>query len=897
MLPQSPKLAAWPRYAGSKTVAEHCDCELYCLRHKLQRMHQKVRQIIVGKALAFAVFLSFTIGLPAQPTNVLIRPPAEWLRPVEWVMPNQAVRREESEGTRYLLYELQENPAQEEEFVRVVLLMENETGVQDSGSLTIEFDPSFQKLILHRVQIHRAGQILERLDPAKIKIIQPEVGLNQHVYTGAQTALLFVEDLRVGDALEYSYTIRGANPILAGHYASRFIVQSSVPVDRQRFRVVWPSAKPLHHRQHLTTVAPIKTTWQQGVEYVWDFAELPAITYEDLLPIGYELYPYVELSDFASWRDVVDWAVPLYTFPNLNLPTDLQELIQQWRGAATTEERGRLALQFVQDDLRYTGLELGPDSYQPAHPVETFQLRYGDCKGKVALLCAILRELNIEAYPVLVNTSARSAIAHRLPSPFAFNHVIVKLLWDGPAVWVDPTRSHQGGLIADRYLPHYGQALVVKPGVAELENLPSPGTNHALVLVTSTYQINDYETPASLRVETVYHGSEADDMRETLARNNLQSTAKDYLNYYSRFYPEIESRQPLVIADDRVQNILRITEDYQIRNLWETNDSSLQLQATFPAETLHGMLPVPSTRIRTRPLRVTYPLQREQEVIVHLPDDSWNISDTEERVEHEAFSFLYQRKFSDKNVRFIYRCETKLKEVAAENVAGYLKKRDEMDDLLGDTLFRPDNRPQAIWARLNWLMVILGCFGAIGTMVFSLWLWRATRIDPAVLSNAPPPLPEEARLQGLAGWLILVGLGICAAPIWRAVLLGQNWESYLSMSVWQMVATPQGEYYHPLYGPLLIFEFLTTVVFLGFNLLVIGLFFARRAVFPKAFIIFMFANVFYLLIDEIAGAQIPSITAETDSAATREIYRTFASAFIWSAYMVRSRRVKLTFIR
>src|SRR6185436_3900373 len=99
-------------------------------------------------------------------------------------------------------------------------LMENETGVQDSGSLRFSFDPSFEELLLNRVQIHREGKVLERLDRSKIRIIQPEPDLGGHLLTGEQKAVLFVEDLRVGDALEYAYTTRGANPILNGHFST-----------------------------------------------------------------------------------------------------------------------------------------------------------------------------------------------------------------------------------------------------------------------------------------------------------------------------------------------------------------------------------------------------------------------------------------------------------------------------------------------------------------------------------------------------------------------------------------------------------------------------------------------------------------------------------------------------
>src|SRR6266404_4365105 len=86
-------------------------------------------------AVAVIAFLSIAGGLPAQ-TNVSIVPPPDWVRSAEWGAPTSRSGTEKSEGTRYLLYEEQENPPRKEEFVHIVLLMQNETGVQDSGSLS-----------------------------------------------------------------------------------------------------------------------------------------------------------------------------------------------------------------------------------------------------------------------------------------------------------------------------------------------------------------------------------------------------------------------------------------------------------------------------------------------------------------------------------------------------------------------------------------------------------------------------------------------------------------------------------------------------------------------------------------------------------------------------------------
>ena len=97
------------------------------------------------------VSLVFAAELPAQlKTGV---PPGSWVRECSWSAPTNSASEDKSEGVRYLLFEKQDNPAEKERFVHIVRLMENATGVQNSGSLSFDFDPIYQELILHRVRI------------------------------------------------------------------------------------------------------------------------------------------------------------------------------------------------------------------------------------------------------------------------------------------------------------------------------------------------------------------------------------------------------------------------------------------------------------------------------------------------------------------------------------------------------------------------------------------------------------------------------------------------------------------------------------------------------------------------------------------------------------------------
>jgi hypothetical protein len=83
----------------------------------------------------------------------------------------------------------------------------------------------------------------------------------------------------------------------------------------------------------------------------------------------------------------------------------------------------------------------------------------------------------------------------------------------------------------------------------------------------------------------------------------------------------------------------------------------------------------------------------------------------------------------------------------------------------------------------------------------------------------------------------------------------------------------------------------------GLNILVICLFFSRKSMFPKSYIILLLANVTFLLIDELVANKIPFVASESGASSTRDLGRAVVQAIIWCAYMVKSRRVKATFVR
>lgn len=808
----------------------------------------------------------------ADSGEVTTGPVSEWVRPVEWNEKEWARAGETAEGTRWLLYEVQFAPQRKERFTRIILRMQNPAGVQDSGNLSIGFSSSYQQLIIHQVTVRRNGQSRDELDRSKIRLIQPESELDSHLITGRKTALIVVDDLRVGDVLEYSYTTRGENPALGDHFSVRQMVQSGKSLLRQRIRVDWRSPRPLQVREHLVKATRAQTARADGQEYLWDFADLPPIEYEDSTPPEQEQTPYIELSDWETWAQVVEWALPLYAIGTEAAPADAVSQVDRWISSTPSpEERARLALQFVQDELRYTGLELGPASYRPTPPYETLRKRFGDCKGKTLLFCTLLKSMGIEARPALVNTYAGAAVTSRLPTPLAFDHVIAKVRFDGATVWVDPTIDHQGGLIRNRRVSPHGRALVIEPSTKDFELLPLPTQNDERFVQRTFFQISDYTSPVSMRVESTYLGARADHLRQQLAGMERSELSKRFVNYYAEYYPGIQEAAGLSVRDDRTNNAVQVTEQYRIADFWDHKPDEKRYEARFRADALISALTEPATRLRKQPLRLAFPMWCEQSIEVKLPSDDWSIPELKESVEHEAFDFRYHRKFQGRTLKLKYECRTLQPTIPAERVAGYLVKRGRMYELLHDQLQRDDPAE----SRLHWPTIVMSGLTALVAIGCSGLFWFFVRGQPK-----PVPLPAPGEdCKGLAGWLFLLAFGLVGTPVRIVHQLLAARQVYFSEQTWQT--------------PLLAYELVGNIVLaVSFGLLC-ALFLGKRRVFPTTYIVVAGASVLFSWGDYFGASD------QVNPAASAKQYGYSMGAtvgfVIWTIYMQVSRRVKLTF--
>jgi Domain of Unknown Function with PDB structure (DUF3857) len=612
-------------------------------------------------------------------------------------------------------------------------------GLERVSQLRFYFEPSYQSLAIHFIRIIRSGQVTNALDLSAIKIIAKEDDLDEQIYNGTFAAIVFLKDVRVGDVVEYAFSVTGDNPVFAGHFADHFYVAADEPIQTLSFRLIAPASRTLYFHNQGSEIAPTSRLQENDKEYLWERANVPAIATEDQTPVWFEAFPSVWVSEFPDWQSVVQWAAPLFDV-NQPLPPEMKNKAEGWlKQFARPEQRIIAALRFVQQEIRYLGIELGPYSHRPAPPSQTIARRFGDCKDKSLLLHATLRFMGIDSAIALVNSSARRSLDDYEPSPEAFDHAIVQIKIGDRTLWVDPTMESQRGNIDAYYDPPYERALVLRPEVRSLETIPQPNLQAPTTDVQEVYtaQANGQ---VSLHVTTIYRAADADEARYRWSQRSAEEMGKSYLNYYAKQNPSIRAEGPPHISDSEEANIVTIEEKYIIDSFW-TNDWHY-----FNGDAAYSELPKPNISQRTMPLALHHPTFVRQTIQI----DSLAPGDTaphSEVISNDAFRFEYTYQPAANSVRITYSLKTLRDYITPQKAAAYLAEADRIWNSTGVQLSNQSvgivrRSPSSFGESLAAFLLLL--VGAVVVGALIVIKRRRERRQPFTTKPTPGVAPESA---------------------------------------------------------------------------------------------------------------------------------------------------------
>ena len=158
-------------------------------------------------------------------------------------------------------------------------------------------------------------------------------------------------------------------------------------------------------------------------------------------------------------------------------------------------------------------------------------------------------------------------------------------------------------------------------------------------------------------------------------------------------------------------------------------------------------------------------------------------------------------------------------------------------------------------------------------------------------------------LQGLGGWLVLVGFGLVVGLGYWPYRIFQTVSLFNDGTV-QFMSDPSASVYIVGYSALLKFELISQMGLLAANICLLNLFFRKNQRFPRYYtgfllILLIFAALDYVLFASALARSTQEVRErldETVSSQMGQIGRSAVATLVWGLYMARSRRVKATFV-
>ncbi|RKG48811.1 DUF3857 domain-containing protein [Corallococcus sp. AB011P] len=649
-------------------------------------MRRTLRSVLLAPGFlpVSVLLLCLCLSLSAHAATALpfrVGPPSRWVKPLP-IPPDSHPKAagDDETSVAWLLTDKQvrvSGPSREQ-YVHAARKVLSPQGIERVTDIQIRFDPTYQKLTVHGIWRIRDGRREDVFQASEARVIQQETELQNRLYNGTLSVVPFLRDVRVGDTVEVAYSLAGANPVFGGRFSDAVVAGQPFPVVHFAYRLLWPEGRgrTLFIRDFAAPGLSRSESMLDGErEIVLERRDVPSVRSEDHVPGWQPVYPWVQLSEYKDWNDVARWASSLFQVPTRSKA--LEQEVRRLAKEPTPEARFLAALRFVQDEVRYLGIEMGPNSHQPHPPDEVLQRRFGDCKDKSLLLVALLKGLGIDARPALVNTDLTQLLDGWRPTSTAFDHAIVHATVAGRELWVDPTSTLERGGLDSYEPPPYGRALIVAPGTTALSVIPAPTLKEPSVFVDETYVAKDRDGPATLDVVTTRTGESANSMRRMLASTSLSELSRYYVNYYAKKDAKITVEKPMTVDDDTAKNVLVLHEHYRIEDFWSSDG-----RRDFSAHTLREYLTEPSYSRRAFPLEVRHPVFARHRITLKssepLPGGKEHSA-----VDDPAFRFEADTRADGKTVVLDYRYRSLADSVPPERIAEYVKAVRTTDDHRG----------------------------------------------------------------------------------------------------------------------------------------------------------------------------------------------------------------------
>jgi hypothetical protein len=331
-------------------------------------------------------------------------------------------------------------------------------GGREYGTLAVSYNSHSKITGMRGWCIPAQGKDYEVKDKEAVEVSLPKIDGSELV-SDVKDKLLRIPAADPGNIVGYEYEeeeqpfvlqdvwhFQESNPVREAHYTLQL-------PSGWEYKVTWmnyPEAKPA----------------QSGNQSQWVVSEVKGIKHENNMPpwqgvAGQMIVSFfppggsAQNQGFQNWKQMGIWYQGLTSGRRDASPELKQKVASLTTSASTPLAKMKTLGDFAQRDIRYVAIELGIGGWQPHPAAEVLNHHYGDCKDKATLMGAMLHEIGIDSYYVVIN-SERGSVTPETPAHMGgFDHAIIAIKL--------PESVTDSSLIATMTHPKLGKILFFDP--------------------------------------------------------------------------------------------------------------------------------------------------------------------------------------------------------------------------------------------------------------------------------------------------------------------------------------------------------------------------------------------------------------------------------------------------
>lgn len=476
--------------------------------HEDASLHERRGKLLLRTGDRDAALISFDEALRLQPNSPSLREYVEFLRNSKeefegefrrnvepLIAQARANSRSEEDAPARILLELTAVDLNQDgttkTFSQNLIEILNDRGIRDYDSFATHYARGEQVVEFKKARVHHTDGSVS--DAELRRFSSP--GSEQRDYASASVDL---PPLSQGDIVEIEFVREDLRQSFFGdYYGHREVFQKSMPIREKAFVLRAPKGRELNfHQRNLTIERTEKVDDHSAtITYSWTAHHLSKLEPEPGMPLQIEVSPLLEISSFKDWNAFNNWYWNLIRKQFESSSEIRRKVHELTSGIEDDLGKVRAIYNFIVTDIRYNMWEFGVHGFKPYNAANIFARKFGDCKDKSTLASVMLKEVGIDAYPVLIyGTRQRSEEDLSLPLVNHFNHCITYVPQRGDSltegIFLDGTAKYHS-LDELPSMDRGARVLIVKPDGGELDTVEWNRPEDFFSLEETTIEIDE----------------------------------------------------------------------------------------------------------------------------------------------------------------------------------------------------------------------------------------------------------------------------------------------------------------------------------------------------------------------------------------------------------------------